>query len=413
MKNAVKSIGALPDDASQLVKRILNEVVSEVRSRKQDEYTIDLSVEKNYLLRACPLFKSARSVYAFSVDQVSTFWTNEKNRHLIHEYLNSQPVDTRRIFVFSSPREANQYRRIIQENYNCYGDKGGVFICSLGSYQALMKKLFSGNEIRKRTAKDFAILVYNQGNDNSYVTAQFDGCELTVNALDLATDDRQYLSLLKVFEELDKINVTDIYTDGRNIKIKRWNPECLHNNDIWKEDLLGLFPEKIETCVYHMVYFKNIRHDKEGLLLEIKNDLVQQLEELGIEDIWFGKKGGNMPVKDSLFNGHLKVNFDFDYVLIVKFRNYNDLLKYYSSDLHSPIRKKLYRQMSDGLGILYNYFDKIELQEKDQSELFEQVIEEIVSKYMVRQDYVETVTIDSIISHPSYDFSYSMDDQIL
>src|SRR5262245_38130890 len=102
------------------------------------EYTIDLSIEKNYLLRACPLFKSAQSVYAFSLDQVSTFWTNEKNRPLIHEYLDSQPVDTRRIFVFSSAREANQYRKIIQENYNRYGDGGGVFICSLGSYQALL-----------------------------------------------------------------------------------------------------------------------------------------------------------------------------------------------------------------------------------------------------------------------------------
>jgi len=105
----------------------------------------------------------------------------------------------------------------------------------------------------------------------------------------------------------------------------------------------------------------------------------------------------------------LKLNDDYDYVLVINFLNKEDLTLYYNSKIHSLIRKKLYPQISEGVNILYKLMDKSYMSDADKAVCFEKIVEELISKYMTRQDYAEALDIDSILTERPYAFSYKVD----
>jgi len=394
----------LPNFTSHLVRKILAEALTEIQSIEQVEYRINVGIEKNFLIRAQSLFENAENVYAFSIDHVSTFWTHDKNRGLAKQYIQHQPQNTMRIFVFSTPSEANKYKNILHASHDRYGENGGVFICSLKSYKALLER-FTLDVDTNYSKQDFAILVYEYRGKKYHVEAQFDESELRFKTLSLEAD---YKLLIDFFNEINVLNYTDVYKgDEGNIKIKRWNPDSLHrDNDVWKTDLAELFPEEIGGVAYHTVYFKELSQEKEEILLKMKTRLLNNKELLGIQYLWFGKQTRVDHAFDGLSKGTLKINYEKGYILIIKLADYPALLRYYSNTFHAKVRKDLYTKMNDGLKVLYGFWDrmKMHLQEDEEKELFEKVVEELVSNNMIRQDYVELIDIDSIISEQPYKF---------
>jgi ketopantoate reductase len=142
-------------------------------------------------------------------------------------------------------------------------------------------------------------------------------------------------------------------------------------------------------CVKHAVYFRNLNPNTEKLVIEVKEELLLNKALLKIQNLWFGKKTDRNNGYDSIFRARLKVDVDFDYFLIVEFLSHDDLNAYYSNDIHCNIRKKLYRNLCEGLQILYNLLDASNVSEEKKTKLFEDVIEEIISRYMSRRDYIE------------------------
>lgn len=417
IKNSIKDLRPLAKFRSELIKRILDEAYKEIKEveDKEREYKIDVGIEKNFLVRARSIFENADEVYAVSNESVSTFWTDSKNKLLAEDYISRQPKNTIRLFVFSSIRTASKYRYILQASHNSYGKDGRVFICSLRSYTNLLEKFSNGSSelVKTYLEQDFGILVYNLNSEKSYIEAFLDHSELKFKKIDIDLLNKiNYKELILYLNNRKNLGYEEVFEDkngDEKINIKRWNPKCIEYEEFLKRDLKGIFPEERSGDVYHLLFFKDYENNLERKILEVKNLLSLYRKELGIKFIWFGKKTEKIPVAD-LSYGDLRLSFHYDYILMIRFDSYNDLRIYYSNQRHSEIRKNFYSNFNEGLGILYQYVDELRESEPHRAvPIFEKVIEEIVSNYMVRYDFVDKEDIDSIIKEPPYPFSYRYD----
>ncbi|MBN4005851.1 hypothetical protein [Nostoc sp. LPT] len=417
IKNSIKDLRNLLKFRADLIRRILDEAYKEIKKVKdqEQEYKIDVGIEKNFLVRARSMFENANEVYAISSESVSTFWTDSKNKLLAKDYIAKQPKNTIRLFVFSSIRTASKYRYILQASHNSYGKDGRVFICSLRSYTNFLEKFSNGSSevVKTYLDQDFGILVYDLNSQKNYIEALLNHSELRFKKIDINLLEKiNYKEIISYLNDLKKLEFEDIFEDKNGDKkfyIKRWNPKCLEFEDLFKRDLKRLFPGERSGDAYHLIFFKDYDNSLERKILEVKNNLNYYKRDLGIQFIWVGKKTDRIAVSDFSY-GDLRLNFDYDYLLMMRFDSYNDLRIYYSDQRHSDIRKNFYSSFNEGIGILYQYIDELKKTEPNKTvPIFEQVIEEIVSNYMVRYDFVEKEDIDSIIKESPYPFSYKYD----
>ncbi|MFQ4138835.1 Dabb family protein [Nodosilinea sp. PGN35] len=411
---------SLPRFKGRLIKDILREASREIKQLKGKDYSIDVGAEKNFLIRARSIFENAEEIYAVSMDSVSTFWTDRRNRKLAESYIKSQPNNTVRLFVFSSPRVANQYRYILQANHNSYGLDGRVLLCSFHTYRNLIKKFGSASEVDTYMSKDFGVLVYEGDskvsgtNKRSLIEAFLDHSELSFKNIDASRLSKfDYHGLLKYFQELSRLDFHEISEEegvkGEKIIIKRWNPRCVTDNYLWRDELKKIFPEERYGDVYHFVFFKQYDNALEAKIREVKNTLSRDKEAMRIKSIWFGKKTDGSPVADFQY-GSLKVGDDYEYVLMMNFSSYEDLRIYYSDRRHSDLRTNLYKHLDKSLELLYGYLDEVKRKNPQKgAEIFESTIEGIVSNYMSRHDFVDKEDIDSISLESPYRFPFEYD----
>jgi len=406
-------LSELPEFKCDLVKRILREASQEIQQLKGEEYKIDVGAEKNFLIRARSIFENADEIYAVSIDSVSTFWTDNKNKQLAESYIKAQPDNTVRLFVFTSPKTANLYRQILQANHNSYGNQGRVLLCSLHSYRNLMAKFGGASNAENHMDKDFGILLYRkrESSKNYFkVEAFLDHSELSFRNIDSSSTKKfNYDGLLDHFRKLKELGFND-YSDEETINsekiiIKRWNYACVMDDSLWEEELRKLFPEERYGDVYHFVFFKRRDDILEERVREVRNTLSRDRETMKIKSIWFGKKTEvKSPVADFQY-GSLKVGNDFEYVLFMSFKSYEDLRVYYANEKHSRLRKNLYKQLDKSLELLYGYVDEIKGKNSDKGkEIFETTIEGIVSNHMSRHDFVDKEDIRSIAHERPYNF---------
>jgi hypothetical protein len=147
----------------------------------------------------------------------------------------------------------------------------------------------------------------------------------------------------------------------------------------------------MESVVCHYVYFKNMGEAAADVIGGIRRQLMAHQDTLKIVDILIGHRVSGKKANDSNFKAALKIDEDFDHYLVVRFREYDDLIDYYSHPVHCDIRKELYRHLNDGLRVLYNLMDRVDLSDEEIVALFEKVIEPVVSRHMMRRDFAEQV----------------------
>lgn len=401
----LKDYKSLPRFKSALIKRVLGEAEHEIRKISSDNYSVDVGTEKNFLIRAKSLFANAQSVYAISIDTVSTFWTNEHNRKLAESYINHQPANTVRLFVFSSPKVAHHYRKILQASHNRYGNDGAVLICSTTSYESLLSLTIGKAKMDKYLSQDFAILHH----DSVILEAMLNHSELSFTTLS-ETDlgETGHRALIATLETVKGMKMTDVYTDGaESLKIKKWNKDCMDDDSLWAEDLRRLFPEERSGDVCHLVFLKD--HDQElaGSIAGIKIRLEREKERLCIESVWLGKKAIVGKVNDGILGGALKIRDEFDYLIIVRFSNATNLKRYYEEHIHADIRSDLYKKLDVGIDFLMRHAEKFD--RINRASIFESVIEELAGKYVVRQDFIDKEDIDSIVKALPASFGYRVD----
>lgn len=389
-----------------LIKKIISEAHEEISKVYDQQYITDVGIEKNFLVRAKSIFENATKVYAFSIDRVSTFWEKENNHRLAVEYIKSQPKNTVRLFAFSSARNANRYVNILQANHLRYGEEGRVYICSKDSYRNLIDNFKTQNNINEYFHQDFGILFHESSPNDIIMEAILDDTQLKFKFIDLNYPEKiNHQKLILQLDDLRELNYQENSSSKiPNVSIKRWNPECLNNTSQWVKELKQLFPEPKAGEAYHCVCFKNTNDPIRSIILEIKNEIEYKSQELGIKSMWFGRQAEMKSVIDSNFKGEIKISKDYDYLLLIKFASKEDMEKYYEVSIHGELREKLYRQMNEELDFMYKCF-KDSNKKMDKSFVFEKIIEEIVSKHMIRYDFVDLENIDSIVFQKRISFN--------
>ena len=403
-----------------LTKNIINEAREEISNLYRYEYNTNVGIEKNFLIRAKPIFENATKVYAVSVDQVSTFWEKTNNEKLALEYIKSQPKDTIRLFVFSSAKDAHRYVNILQAHHSRYGEQGRVYLCSRDSYKKFIDK-FILYEDTKYLYQDFGILfqkeceprINERSESSNVIEAILTDTQLSFRFIELDYQRKfLYRDFLLKLDSLRNLTYEKIYEDQETgACIKRWNPECLKNTSQWKNELKQLFPEPHTGEAYHCVCFKNNFEDTDknirDIVLKIKDDLEQNKKELGINSIWFGRQAESNPVFDAQFKGKIKISNKYNYLLLIRFKSQEEMEQYYEKKVHGSIRSDLYSQMDRGLKFLCDKYAKnSNVKTGDKAIVFEEIIEEIVSKYMIRHDFLNIENIDKIVFQQPIPFNY-------
>lgn len=391
----------------ELIRKILDETKSEISNILGLDYTLDVGIERNFIIRAESIFKNADEVYAISLDHISTFWTQVRQK--AKEYVDNQVPNTIRLFVFSTPKIANSYREILQASHQSYGHTGAVLLCSLDSYHMFLRKyLSSSRNLDRYLGKDFGILRYM----NRDIEAFLDNSELKFNTIDLNSTrlGLNYKGLISDFERLKKLDFEEPYVeeyrqDRPQVIIKKWNPDCFRDNDVWSQELLKLFPKQTSGEMYHLVCFKDKNGNFRGKLHEIVAKLKQKKDRLGIKEIWFGRQPEQQekPVIDHIFKGKLKISKDYDYILMMKFEDYERMKTYYENQQHSLLREDLYASMNEGLKYLFQELKSFSQQDKV-LKVYENLVEEVVSHYMVRHDFLGEEDVFHIVQESPIPF---------
>jgi len=232
---------------AQNVVRALNQ---ELENLSRSDYTVDLSLDQNFLLRASGLFANATRIYATSIDSLSSFWIANNPENAIR-YTRIQPSNTMRLFVFSSALSMHQYRYVLTDQHKQYGSDGAVFMCSIDSYNLLVGSLLNANLRRRLAGKDFAFLEF--GDQAKPYLATLSSDTLHCKQLDSAS---VYSSLKDAFDNfacLQKLERDDQY------KVLKWVPSFANHDPDWKLALEALFSPEARSLsrrqVFHHIFF--------------------------------------------------------------------------------------------------------------------------------------------------------------
>ena len=159
----------------KLMAALFNNVDNELQSLSSAHYEAIVSKDANFLMRAKPIFQKANQIYAVSIDSVSTFWVSQKSsdQKLAKRYLETQPENTMRLFVFTNPEAAHNHANVLDVHSKKYGSSGGVFICSRPAYMNIVKKWGCDENDPDLLNCDFGVLEY-EGAPQTFYEAKLD-----------------------------------------------------------------------------------------------------------------------------------------------------------------------------------------------------------------------------------------------
>lgn len=392
---------------AQNVVRALNQ---ELENLSRSDYTVDLSLDQNFLLRASGLFANATRIYATSIDSLSSFWIANNPENAIG-YTRIQPSNTMRLFVFSSALSMHQYRYVLTEQHKQYGSDGAVFMCSIDSYNLLVGSLLNANLRRRLAGKDFAFLEFGDQAKPYLTTLSSD--TLHCKQLDSAS---VYSSLKDAFDNfacLQKLERDDQY------KVLKWVPSFANHDPDWKLALEALFSPEARSLsrrqVFHHIFFhsrvvtgNNAKALESAIVKAIS--VLRQIpkrrddSEMLIKNITFGQmipseSINNLKVLDGRFKGQIIIGNHhletFPYCLSMALDSIEDLEYYYSHPLHSEAREEIFSACDDRIRKLYKMIHN-ESSPQIKADLYH-AIEGIANGIVVRADYFDVDRLDYVL----------------
>jgi len=392
---------------AQNVVRALNQ---ELENLSRSDYTVDLSLDQNFLLRASGLFANATRIYATNIDSLSSFWIANNPENAIG-YTRIQPSNTMRLFVFSSALSMHQYRYVLTEQHKQYGSDGAVFMCSIDSYNLLVGSLLNANLRRRLAGKDFAFLEF--GDQAKPYLATLSSDTLHCKQLDSAS---VYSSLKDAFDNfacLQKLERDDQY------KVLKWVPSFANHDPDWKLALEALFSPEARSLsrrqVFHHIFFhsrvvtgNNAKALESAIVKAIS--VLRQIpkrrddSEMLIKNITFGQmipseSINNLKVLDGRFKGQIIIGNHhletFPYCLSMALASMEDLEYYYSHPLHSDAREEIFSACDDRIRKLYKMIHN-ESSPQIKADLYH-AIEGIANGIVVRADYFDVDRLDYVL----------------
>lgn len=383
---------------TRLADAILENVEDEL-DRVSENYTIDLGLERNFLVRAKAIFSSSKKVYATSIDSISTFWTAEDLRETAHEYIKAQSPHTVRLFVFKDALSAHLHSQVLEAHSQAYGTTGAVLICSMDSYRAMMRSIQADNP--DVYENDFAFIETGE----TSLLAKLDGSRLHFHTLNPAKPDLFFPVRKDRFATLmEDAILTPVGEINEQLRVAqkgmvlRWSSDFIPDRAIWAEKLKELFDTTDVSGGYlHQISLReDIPIDD---IVSVRNSLLalKASGEIDFEDVWLGSRF-TISVQDGQFGGRIDMGDEDDsgFCLIVRFSSKENLIKYLASKQHSRIRKIIYSTFSEEIVSLYEDAEGISKEGKDASEIFEK-IEAAARPFFRRREYAGNERIDDIV----------------
>ena len=394
----------------------------------KDSFNISVNSEENFLKMANPYFELANEIYAVSHIVVSTFWNDTNTPHPVKKnYLKAHNLNqipgkkVFRLFVFQNPAQLNNYKNILQANYNEYGrskSSGNVLICSEYNYDKLLFKWFFGNQdkIMQQKLFDFGIMKY----PNDYtMEASLTKGNIEVRKIDL--EDTEFQSREEFITDLQKSS-----DELRAYGVFNWKDSYYDDKDSLKNLLKSVFStDKQDYETIHSVLFK-VRGEDLSSFCELINRLLSVLytnkKEYGFLAAYFKERNNSAPRVFNPLNGSsLIVTGEFNFFLSMRFENDQKLGIYYNDPFHQKIRRELYVMFEPLSNTHYKKIDALKLQKQrhetqmsmeELENIESKIISEytaiekmIIGKHALRMDWKEINTIDSIIQRKGYQFS--------
>ncbi|HWB14119.1 MAG TPA: hypothetical protein VG826_33140 [Pirellulales bacterium] len=141
-------------------------------ARKGQAYRAEIGGSQQFLIRAKGIFGPATKIFAFSLDNVSTFWMSAPTQTVstyIANHAGGKPSnpDVMRTFVFSTPRAAHQHAARLDYHAKHFPN---TFVCSKEHYELLLdnEMLANRDEVGRWLKGDFALLEYDAVGDVRY-----------------------------------------------------------------------------------------------------------------------------------------------------------------------------------------------------------------------------------------------------
>lgn len=389
----------------RLADAVLESVEDEL-GRASETYTIDLGAERNYLLRAEPIFANAKRVYAISLDSISTFWTVDEFREAAHEYIRSQAKHTVRLFVFHDAATAHAHSQVMNYHNEEYGSTGAVLLCSVETYKNILARI--GVKSPEILDTDFAFIEA----DDSTILAKLGGSKLHFHTVIPRKADEFPVQHDKFVQVMDKLALTpmgginDELGAGAGNAVLRWSPDFIDDRAIWAERLKSVFStdEVVGDVMHHITIKGGVKPEK---IINIRNKLLalKAASDAAFEDVWLGSRF-RAAVQDGIYGGRMEVGMADEsvYSLVLRFSSKEQLLSYLASRQHAVIRKHMYSMFSKEIRDLYEMADDRLRLGENTSEIFEQ-IEDRAKMFFERRDYFGTEKIDDIVKTPAHRFT--------
>jgi hypothetical protein len=388
---ATSSAGRESPFLRPFLREVLQFTKSQAEQAVSEQFRVDIRQQQSFLMLAGPLFRTAASVLAVSIDTVSTFWADQGPE--AGEYLANQPEDTVRLHVFASPEALMEGREMLAKHVAKYGDTGAVFVTSHDRYQQYMQEAGLGPHFD--TNHDFGILHYQNGEtliaklDGQYLSFTLYGPEKS-----LPREHQEFRAVLQeARKHLDKYQ-NSLRRPDIPLKMVRWGKGLSEPTEehTLRDCLPDLFPRPRQP-VYHAIGLKvgkkkalAFRTHLEEVLRSLTGGkgIEEFKKEFNIIDLAFLERVRRADYKnEEVRRLRLAPPSLLRYVLWMKFRSQDDLERYYLDPEHKRIRWKFYSRFADPK--LQYLLDKLEQNPTD--EIARALLEDQMGSYLFRLDF--------------------------
>ncbi len=409
LNSLLPSFKDIEDFQQDLVKKILDTSLKEIIEILNGKYSVNMGYGGHYLSRAAPLFGHATSIFATSLDTISTFWTDNYNRAETLEYLSHQAPHgvAMRLFVFSNADNAHMYAQMLDKHMNGYDN---VFICSKEIYYKFLDKIAVGTSVEELIKFDFSILQYKNQKVTTNLYAKLSSKSLTYHIIDInkpdAIDFNNFIEYMKEFSQVSPGSFHETFG------IFRWQQGIWRDKEKWSKILKKMFDER-NASVFHIVTFyidDKIEKQLQRACANVKKEIIKNgnrnkpslKTKYGIKEIRFGRQiKYTQNVYDGEFNGKLVVADEKKdpYILLMQFESFDGLLRFYSDNEHSKIRRIIYESLDSRISNLYEIADESSShQDNKKQKLYFECIEAMASKHLIRRDYRDDELIQEMVN---------------
>lgn len=396
-----------------LLEQELLSCYEHIQSVLSGHYNYHNQQYKSFFHTITPMIKTAKILYMISIASNEKFWLNINQKGYAYNFLAQHPLNSCRIFVFSSPDELHQFQHVLDAHYYTYGCQikygGGLFITSLDYYQEILETIINDTQVAEKYNQHSIALLKHTGqeyNDEIHELLWSD-INFMISDPDLYDPWFKESTLLKFFKEKLELKLGEA---SKNKKVWRWHPKLHRSDTVYKGLIRDLFSMKDEIWYGQIDYFIFFHNKKlnELFLEKLKRTFSKQLSkcfgtrfEQAIIDISITKTSQALDIIDGRWHGNLKLDEQFPLSLKISFHNHKDFIYYLSHNDTSTIREMMYCGLNPNLKQYYKQLKTATRQEK--STVF-QHIEGLANKDTKRVALQKFSILDEIIQLEPYIF---------